>query len=241
MFRFLIATSALALTAASAEAATMKAVYTGTVYSSYDQTGVFGEADTSLDGLSYLLTFIYDTALGNRNTLPGYYDEVSGGEVYSASTDPILSAKLTINGKSFSVDGSYQGFAGVQSDNSSYSNYYHYAHEYDPGDEDGKYKYSYINQNSNFTEGTVPELDVATTLTGSYYSYWGYFQKYEYDYTTGAYLSYAHGYLDPDKLVITRYTPDDGGPAPVPLPAAAGLMAAALGALGTLARRRRSA
>ena len=78
----------------------------------------------------------------------------------------------------------------------------------------------------------LPDTEV---YYGSYsllhYDEWG---SLAYDAYVGFNITHAE---------ISPYTsgPTDPGPAPVPLPAAAGLMAAALGALGTLARRRRSA
>jgi hypothetical protein len=83
-----------AFVAMPAAAATMQAVYTGTVTYGTDLSGVFGTPGASLDGAEFTATFRYDTTKG----LAGgneYYQSVVGYWVYP---QPIFYAALTING-----------------------------------------------------------------------------------------------------------------------------------------------
>ena len=89
-----LSTTALALFAIPASAATMKAVYSGKVNYGYDMTGVFGTAGADLSGLDYVLTYVYDTSKGYRWTSGGY-DQIYGGEWYGEES-PVLSATLKI-------------------------------------------------------------------------------------------------------------------------------------------------
>jgi hypothetical protein len=92
----LVGAGILAAMSGAASAVTMQAVYTGTVFAGSDLTNVFG-AGSSLDGLSFRMTFAYDPETpGASRTTDAVRDEVFGGPV-SGFTSPMRSAKLTIN------------------------------------------------------------------------------------------------------------------------------------------------
>src|SRR5262245_13619151 len=93
-----------------ASAGTMKAVYTGTVSGSYDQTNEFGLGTGTgvLDGQAFTATFIYDPA--TPGALHPTYDDgdygekhLYGGPAYGVPS-PVTSAVLTIGGVSHSLD-----------------------------------------------------------------------------------------------------------------------------------------
>ena len=94
------AAAACLMTAATASATTYKAVYTGTVSSGYDLTGLFTTPDTSLAGLSYKEVFTIDTAMGSLMST-AQSEQVFGGSSFGLS-DPVT-ATITINGKTVSL------------------------------------------------------------------------------------------------------------------------------------------
>jgi hypothetical protein len=115
MLKVISMTAALALAGLSAEAATMKAVYTGFVTSSNNQTGEFGTDEVfGLNGLEFLMTFIYDPSVGVQSSTSAVVS-VAGGEANSGAPTPIISSFITINGVTKSVDGSYVGGINLQS------------------------------------------------------------------------------------------------------------------------------
>jgi hypothetical protein len=75
-----------------ATAAVKTATYSGTVDQGLDTTGVFGPANTSLAGASYIATFTYDRTLGSSNTI----GTSAGGSLFG-TTSPIIAASLRIN------------------------------------------------------------------------------------------------------------------------------------------------
>lgn len=103
----------LALMALPASAATFKAVYTGTVNSSSNQTGEFGTTEVQgLDGLDFVLTFIYDPSVGLEFSNSAIRS-VSGGTI-TATSSPIIMSSISINGVTRTVDGAFAGSVGVQ-------------------------------------------------------------------------------------------------------------------------------
>lgn len=105
---------ALGLTAISspASAITMVLKYTGTVT---DSTYIGGDhfgltPGGSLDGAAVEVHVRYDTALGERMTVPGVTDQLFGGGSFGTA-DPIRSFLITINGYSEQMADPYYGFA----------------------------------------------------------------------------------------------------------------------------------
>ena len=200
----------------------MQVVFTGTVVQGVDAAG------NDLTGQAYTATYVYDTALGVRTTDPAY-DYVYGGSVYGVDS-PIVSATVTIDGDTSSVNGDYYGLA-YQTD-SYYAQYY--AIEYFEDGSGYDYEYLYF----NFSDLGVPvdleqpySIDLATSDPNYYYGQYGY-QNYNYD--TGVYES-SYAYLGADRVTVSYYNP-----APIPLPAGGLMLIGGLGALAALKRRRRA-
>jgi hypothetical protein len=231
---------ALCLGPVTADAATMQTIYTGTVYGSADMTGLFGLGPgSSLDGLSFTMTATYDTSVGTRATYPygsGTIDTLTGGSNYGAA-DPYQSAVLTINGISRSIGSALESYMYALDDTSSgYSQFYRqlYDYTYDP-QTGATQNFSYFTASIINVVGAIPANLDAAYSTGSNAGSNGYFQFSDSDPLLG-FTSLTQGYLQ-----IASFSVSAVGVAPVPLPAGAGLLMAALGGLGLLKRRARSA
>ncbi|HEY1559684.1 MAG TPA: PEPxxWA-CTERM sorting domain-containing protein [Caulobacteraceae bacterium] len=106
--KVILAAGAAALCAMGASAASAteyEAIYTGTIYDSYDYTGVFGPADSSLDGDAFVATYTFNTAVGDRTTIPGVSDHLDNGGPFGFPGGE--TATLTINGVTVSFGGTY--------------------------------------------------------------------------------------------------------------------------------------
>ena len=98
--------------AVPASASVVTAAFTGTVTSAYDNIGLFGDVvpccgNPAYNSDSYTAIFLFDTSLGSGNTS----NIVGGISVYggtaSSLSSPALSATVTVNGHTASIDGSY--------------------------------------------------------------------------------------------------------------------------------------
>lgn len=239
MFKEFLGAAALTATltlAHGAGAATMQATLTGTVYSSYDLTGLFGAAGGTLDGLGFSLTYVYDTALGGRYTSPGSQDQVYGGTSYNVA-NPTISARLSIAGNSQSVGGSYSsvyslcniGTCGADQYDASVSDFL--------VQPDGSFSYNtlsaYLFDYRDFLPDSLDTAFRVANLANSLQQ-GGYFQFLTYDAATQSYPVYTTGYLMLNSLSVSQV-----GVAPVPLPASALMLLAGTGGLGALKLRRR--
>lgn len=231
---------ALCLGPVTADAATMQTIYTGTVFGSSDMTGIFGlGANSSLDGLSFTMTTTYDTAVGTRFTgVQGTQtiDSLQGGSSVAAA-DPYLSAVLTINGISRTIGSAlYSAMYAADDATNGYSQFSQFLNDYVYDPQTGATQnLSYFYASIQDVSGAIPvNLDAAYS-TGSNSGSGGIFQFYDYDPLLG-YTSFTQG-----SLQIASFSVSAVGIAPVPLPAGAGLLMAALGGLGLLKRRKRSA
>lgn len=155
---------AIALGAAGANAATVTAIYTGTVGQGYDVLNVFGFGEgSSLDGKAFSMTFVYDTEIGRQPTtltseevFGGYqYTEVAGYEI-----SPITYAEFRINGFSVSVDIAAYGRITTFNDGTQ-SLIHHFAGSV--GQEEG---YVYLTE-SSATGAINPDLNAAQDIDGS--------------------------------------------------------------------------
>jgi hypothetical protein len=85
--------------------------FTGTIFSvNYDQLGIFGPYLTSGDnfpGAAYTETLVFNTALGNVDNGAGSVSAYGGAEYGVVS--PAISASVTINGHTASIQGLYYG------------------------------------------------------------------------------------------------------------------------------------
>lgn len=230
----------LCLGAVTADAATMQTIYTGTVYGSSDVTGMFGlGANSSLDGLSFTMTTTYDTSVGTRATNPsgsGTIDTLTGGSA-NGYADPYLSAVLTINGVSRTIGSALYSYMYALDDTSTgYSQFYQSLYNYGSYDPQtgATQNLSYFNGIIQDVAGAIPANLDAAYSTGANPGSSGYFQFYDYDPLLG-YRSYTAGGLQIASFSVTAV-----GVAPVPLPAGAVLILAALGGLGLAKRSRRA-
>ena len=206
------------MASSAASAKIMVATWTGTVSSGSDVTGVFGPANSSLNGDTFTVKFTYDTDLGTRLTSPGVSDEVEGGSLYGVPSP--LMATLTINGIPKTIAGIYQ--AALGQDDTTYV-------------EDIAYDV-YVTNNTqflNFVDLRAYVPGVPLNIEDSFApiavnSYSGHFQLYSYNGNSTFYQ--ASGALTNDTYEIQ--------PLAVPEPAAWVLMLTGLSLGGAMLRRR---
>lgn len=107
------AATAAALLVSPAAAVGKVATYTGTIKSGYDETGVFGVANTDITGFSYVARYTYDRTLGAFQWTDGvFYDQSYSGTYYGAGIgSPVISVSVTINGITKKIIGDYYGLA----------------------------------------------------------------------------------------------------------------------------------
>lgn len=231
-----LAAAALAagVVAAPAEAAVMQAVFTGIVSSGSDPSGLFGVGAT-LDGEDFTLTYVYDTSLGGRITLPES-DYVFGGDGHALAT-PTISANLRIGSGSQNVDGTRESsFFVCQAVACSVPMYDTRAVDY-MEQPDGSYVFNYVQAAVDDISLSVPDnLDTPFSVSIAALQQFGAFQFLSVDAVTGNVPIYTVGLLTFDRVAVTEV-----GATPVPLPAAFPLLAGALGLLALLFRRRRAA
>ena len=219
------AVAALTWNSVSASAATMQAVYTGTVSNSVVDYGpVFGvyyDDNGPLDGMAFAATIIYDTSLGTPYGDPTYTETYGGTD--KGSTSPILSAVLTINGGSWSFKpGQYSSVQNSDNPSSSNSRADAYTYQYEnTATEDVKDELSLY---ALAGPGDIPlDLTVPFAVAGPTIN--GYFNIDNYQRGSGEYR-YAYGTLNTAGLTVSA----------IPLPASLPLMLAGLGALGLTLR-----
>jgi hypothetical protein len=109
-----------ALTAAwSASGAILVATYTGTVSGGHDDAGLFGAVDGDLTGDTYIAAYTINTDNGTYTNDPLSGELLKGGANYGAISSPV-SATLTIDGHTISLDGAELGQAYSLAPSSSY-------------------------------------------------------------------------------------------------------------------------
>jgi len=210
------AIAAALLAGSSASAAVYEETYWGTVFGSVNTTGEFGTTG-SLDGDPFVARYVYNTALGVRNTVPGSLDDLYGGSLYGLPGPSPVSAAITINGVTESFFGSYYAeaydspaylFVGTQE----YSN------------DKNLYINNGVSSEAN-AGGYQPSLDVTIPLTTLNLD-GGLFRIDEYNYNLGSYDHYAEGDLHNIKFQISA----------VPEPATWAMMLAGFFGLGATIR-----
>lgn len=220
VFRILAGSAAAALLAVSpASAAVMMATFYGsTDFGGYDYAGLFGTPDSSLAYKSMSLTFVYDTARGDRVTTA---DEDMVAKF--GGTNPILSASITIDGVTLDLDLPDYGYA------SSTDNYWTWlsARRTNPA--------NYDNELSAMVIGSGMPGDLETPFTA--YGYGGGSLR------LWSPTSFAEALAETDfnlgGVEVTYVGPS--GPGPVPEPSAWLLMIAGFGLAGAALRARRRA
>ena len=113
LLRSLAATFALCACIAAHASPVMVYDLTGTVYTGYDTTGVFGTPASSLVGSSISAHFVFDLGLGSR-AIGVYTDELVGGPQVALSM-PMLAGSITVNGvqADYPLDGFIHNLAQV--------------------------------------------------------------------------------------------------------------------------------
>jgi hypothetical protein len=105
--RLLLAAGLLALTAGAAQARIVTVTWTGLVTDGVDVDGSFGDQGADLAGFGFTAVYRFDTARTATDATASSTD-IQGGSRY-ATTSPVLSASITINGHTFTLAGSYFG------------------------------------------------------------------------------------------------------------------------------------
>lgn len=239
MMKAVVGAAFLAVAAVSAEAATFKAVYTGTVGFSLNETGEFGSDERfGLSGLDFILSFIYDPDVGQQVS-DAISRGVQGGSALSPpSLSPIISSSLTINGVTRSLDGSYFGNVFVrQTDPDAVvgANTDSVGHTAQSAGNATGNEFSYsVSAALNGDLGVPLSLTTPFSLISTVddFADGGTFQFFRRE--DGETVENVVGFFLVETLTVSAL--DDV--APIPLPAGLPLLAAALGGLAVLRRRR---
>jgi hypothetical protein len=85
-----VAASAFFGIVSTASAEVVFVTYKGTVSVGYDQTGIFGPPNSSLDGEKYTASYIFDTSVGVIQNGPSY-NSALGGYAFSEGAPRHLS------------------------------------------------------------------------------------------------------------------------------------------------------
>ena len=199
-------------------AATMNAVYTGTVGSGFDAAGLFGAPGTDLAGTPFTLTFSYDTDTGFRDTSVPGVERLWGGAVYPGIA-PAVTTRFTLNGQTQVIAGNYQGFvsqcaalacgAGLVQ---------HLATDFqtDPVTGVSTVVYASVFKGlfGDILSGNVPSdltQPYSLRFDGVFHGFFDYFFFDVYDPVAG-YSNSAFAYLNPTRLVVSQVVP-------IPVPA----------------------
>jgi hypothetical protein len=208
-----------------AAAATMRAVYIGTIADGTDETGVFGSAGADLGGLSFEVMFVYDTALGMRTALP-LSDSVTGGTLLGGDS-PVLSVRLTVGQGSYRFVPDAQGAASIATDGTTLTLTEHTGER--TADTGAVQVSDFLRIGLRTPLVLLPDLDAALSLSDDDSFFQGSFVVSRTDRLTGDALTYASGRFFTDAVSI----------APVPLPAPVTLLGSGLALLALSSSRRR--
>lgn len=232
----------LALAALPTEAAVMQATYAGTVSNSQNNTNEFGMTGVhSLNGLGFTLNFVYNTSLGltsNSSSLNSASVSLNGGSFYGGVTSPMTAVSLTINGVTKSLAGSYAALV-----EQTLNTCNHCSNEDQHVAEDSSTSNGTTIKNSVQGVFQSSEIPVPLSLTAAFAftsaqdptpNLGGFSFR---TVTNGQTTVSALGSFVVQSLTVSQIG-SDVDPAPVPLPATAGLLAAGLAGIGAIRARR---
>jgi hypothetical protein len=208
----------LAWGAERASAVTYQVTYDGTIYAGYDTNGIFGAVNTDLAGQSVKATFVFDTTTAGAGyySNPGVFSELYGGLYWGGTSNPLLSATVTINGNTASVANNYGYNFAYFAPPGAYNDYYAEA-----GNAAGTLSYARVYSYTNSFGGPELYSPFSHPVTGD--SEYGHFTFNN---------AYDFGYYQ-----VTRVTV--GAVSEVPLPAALPLFVGGVGAMVWALRRRK--
>ena len=181
------------------------ATFTGILDDGFDLTGIFGAPGGDLTGAFYVATYTYVPGLGGHQyILPGAYEDEFGGH-YDGSSNPVLSATLTINGVSVAIAPEWYGEAETTIDP-----YVHYTGE------------RYSDNGIDLRDITIENTDSAigapaslsdnistTTAFDPRFTYgFGYFQIIDYNYAISDYTVLTYGDMDAVGTYSVRDIPE---------------------------------
>ncbi len=225
----------LGMTAPS-QAVVLKASYTGTITAdSFDLTNLFGFGNnSSLGGRSVVLDFLYDVDLPGVgfSSNPPNFILAYGGPGYGTVTNPMLSANVTVNGRTNAISGTYAGSLYQDFESSSGRSFASY------GIQDSTF--TGLGDHSNYAVTVVQSelqqvpLDFRKPYTWNdpnLYTALGYFQFAQSIDFLGNYSTYTYGNIVFDSLTVSRVSA-------VPLPGSLPLLITGLGALIMRSKRK---
>jgi hypothetical protein len=137
-----LASLALLTSVSQASATIVNVTYSGLVSSVRDLTGTLFDNGGSVQvGDTYVATFVFDTALGNTFSSATQNYAIGGTSV--SQPTPALSAQVTINGVTVSIDPSYASDIQGQNDGST-ARQFHSAQDYRPLDGYNEYTQNFF-------------------------------------------------------------------------------------------------
>lgn len=177
--------------------------------SGYDLTGVFGQTNTALDG-TYTAVYKFDPSHAGL-FLSSPTENLAAGGTYWNAVSPVISARLTINGQTFSFSGAYQsqlygyrsGTRGVQ---------LHYVRD-DVTDGSLVTSNEMRNQLDEFRGGGLtPWIDRPFTYDADAHDVFrvGLFEISTWNSATNSYSARAYGRLNPGLLIYAIGVPEPG-------------------------------
>jgi hypothetical protein len=188
-----------------ASATIVSVVYTGTVTSGSDMTGMFGPAGGDLAGDSYVARYVFDTTRGFT------YASATNNYAYGGSgygnASPAVSASVTIAGHSASISGAYASqIFGYNS--GGFSEQYH-----DARDLFFNGAIYVDNQSQNYIYNHTATLPASITGTFTYNvgpndTFYASVNFNTFDYNLAAYSQYAYAYASLSTLTVSSGVPE---------------------------------
>lgn len=245
MFKAFCVLAIIAGGAVPASAAVMRFEMTGqiaNVFPGTDGLNIFGQgAGASLAGQDFTSVFIYDTAFGS-DPYPDDPDQDgrNGGTSAGSVPTPIRSASLEIGGVTTSYAAEFfstQSYIGYIPLIDSFTAYQYAQQVMQSGTTNTSLAFSGAIQIVGSDGALLPRtLDTPFEVSLSQNPVQTYFDLQAYD--ANGPIARTFLWFNPAKVKVSVVGPDNPGPSPVPLPAALPLLAAALGGLVVLRRRR---